>query len=300
MNILIIGANGFIGSHCAHYFVSKGYKVCGADIQANTALKLSNYYALQPSNTVFEHLFTNQHFDLCINASGAAVVNFSFENPKLDFELNVNNVQKILLALRDYQPYCRFINFSSAAVYGNPTNLPIKETTPALPVSPYGLHKLQSEELLSAYHRFFGLKTVSLRIFSVYGVGLKKQLFWDIYQKYKSDPLIELFGTGRESRDFIHIEDLTKAIDLVSQHAQFEGEIINVANGQQVFIEQAVTILLSKLGASKKVYFSGSKKQGDPLNWQADISLLRTMGYVSSVSLEQGLTQYALWLKELK
>ena len=113
MKILIIGSKGFIGSHCVDYFAVKGFEVFQADV--NVSLE-SNYYPIEQQNSDFSLPFREHQFDVCINASGSAHVGFSFENPSKDFELNVVNVQKILVAIRDYNNNCKFINFSSAAV----------------------------------------------------------------------------------------------------------------------------------------------------------------------------------------
>jgi dTDP-glucose 4,6-dehydratase/UDP-glucose 4-epimerase len=182
MNILVIGSKGFIGSHCVTNFLSKGFNVIGCDV---TDVKEKNYISLPSVNHDFNEIFTNHQFDYCINAAGSAHVEYSFKFPERDFELNVSLVINLLGAIKNHCPACKFINFSSAAVYGNPSSTPIMEALEPKPVSPYGYHKLLSENLLYEYHRFFNIKTCSLRVFSVYGEGLKKQLFWDIYNKSK-------------------------------------------------------------------------------------------------------------------
>ena len=283
MKILIIGANGFIGSHCATYFAKKNE-------------------IFTPEKTVnFEDLFQMQKFDVCINASGSANVGFSFENPAKDFELNVANVQKILSAIRTYNPKCKFINFSSAAVYGNPISLPISENASLKPLSPYGFHKLQSEYLLTEYHKFFGLHTCSLRIFSAYGQGLKKQLFWDLYQKYlQNQQEIVIFGTGQESRDFIFIDDLIKAVEIILEKNNFEGQTINVASGNETTIKEVVNTFFGILDNKTQIVFSGKAKIGDPNNWCADIEQLKNLGFKPQFDLKTGLTHYIQWLKEKK
>lgn len=297
MKILIIGSKGFIGSHCVDYFQSKGYDVFQAG--TNTATE-TNYYKIEPQNSNFSIPFQEHQFDVCINASGSAHVGFSFENPSRDFELNVVNVQKILVAIRDYNPTCKFINFSSAAVYGNPKMLPITENTACKPLSPYGFHKLQSELLLTEYHNFFGLQTCSLRVFSAYGPRLKKQLFWDLYQKALQDDVILLFGTGSETRDFIYIDDLMQIIDLVIQHSSFQGAIYNVASQHEITIAEAAHLFINEFSPEKKVLFNGKVKLGDPNNWLADMENLKKYGFKAQFNLSLGLKKYAKWLKESK
>jgi dTDP-glucose 4,6-dehydratase/UDP-glucose 4-epimerase len=297
MKILIIGSDGFIGSNSVDYFGRKGYQVWTAGLQQSA---LPNHTTLSPENTDFTPLFQQEQYDFCINASGSANVGLSFENPAKDFELNVQNVHKLLIAIRQHNPKCGFINFSSAAVYGNPKNLPTSETARVSPVSPYGFHKLQSEYLLTEYHKFFGIHTCSLRIFSAYGKGLRKQLFWDLYQKSLVNDVVELFGTGEETRDFICIDDLLQVIDLVIQKANFEGESINVASGIETKIKDAVQTFFDLLDTHKTFSFSGKVKIGDPNNWQASIEKLKQMGFESQYTIQQGLQKYIEWLKNLQ
>ncbi len=299
MKILIIGSSGFIGSHCLNYFSAKNHEIWHAN--TNYANKL-NYFVVSKIQSNFEIIFSAQQFDVCINASGSAHVGFSFENPALDYELNTLNVQKILVALHKYNPNCKLINFSSAAVYGNPQKLPISENAATQPMSPYGFHKLQSEYLLTEYHKFFGLKTCSLRVFSAYGERLQKQLFWDLYQKAKKsqNTMIDIFGTGNETRDFIYISDLVKCVDLIIENAKFEGETINVASGLETTISEVVTTFYTLLNPKIEFNFSGKTKIGDPTNWCADIELLQKMGFTPTITISEGLTNYVTWLKAEK
>lgn len=297
MKILIIGSKGFIGSHCVDYFQSKGFEVFQADV--NSSLE-SNYYRIEHQNSDFSLPFKEHQFEVCINASGSAHVGFSFENPSKDFELNVINVQKILVAIRDYNSSCKFINFSSAAVYGNPEILPIAENSICKPLSPYGFHKLQSELLLTEYHNFFGLNTCSLRVFSAYGPRLKKQLFWDLYQKAIQEGAVSLFGTGNETRDFIYIDDLIQIIDLVLQNFLFKGSIYNVASQVETTIIEAAQIFLNEFSPEKQLLFNGIVKVGDPANWLADIESLKDYGFKAKFDLQSGLKKYAEWLREKK
>ena len=297
MKILIIGSKGFIGSHCVDYFATKGFEVFQADVNPSSE---SNYYKIETQNSDFSKPFKEHQFDVCINASGSAHVGFSFDNPSMDFELNVINVQKIVVAIRDYNVHCKLINFSSAAVYGNPQIVPITENDTCKPLSPYGFHKLQSELLLTEYHKFFGLNTCSLRVFSAYGPGLKKQLFWDLYQKAIQNDEISLFGTGNESRDFIYIDDLIQILDLVIQNSPFQGSIYNVSSQQEITISEAAKVFLKEFLPEKQLVFTGAIKVGDPNNWLADMSKLKKYGFKPQFNLHLGLKKYAEWLKKNK
>jgi dTDP-glucose 4,6-dehydratase/UDP-glucose 4-epimerase len=295
MKILIIGCNGFIGSNALKYFQEKKYDVFGSDIKINSKENAPSKQSLSE----VEKLFKSKHFDLCINASGSATVAFSLQNEQEDYILNYLNVEKILDAIKMYQPLCKFINLSSAAVYGNPTDLPISENASTNPISPYGKHKLLSEQLLKERAKKDRLPTLSCRVFSVYGNGLKKQLFWDIYKKSQKSNQIELYGTGNESRDFIHIDDLMRAFEQIILHANFNGSAINIASGNETTISSAATKLVQYLNPILNIKFTGLQNNLDPSHWKADISHLKELDFFPLMSIEEGLKKYALWLKEL-
>jgi len=296
MKYLIIGSKGFIGNSLKAYLENSNKNdVWGADVVIDY-VNSEKYFLIDSSNSDFKSIFENEKFDICINCSGAASVPDSLIHPLRDYQLNTVNVFKILDAIKKYQPKCRFVNLSSAAVYGNPKVLPIKEESLIAPLSPYGVHKMQSEQICSEFHRFYGISTCSLRIFSAYGEGLKKQLFWDLFRKVKKHNSIVLFGSGKESRDFIYILDLIFAIELVSQKATFGGEVINIANGEEVFIEECVDKFFANFSYPINYKFSGDVRIGDPNNWVADISILKSLGYEKKTSLEVGLKNYYTWL----
>jgi UDP-glucose 4-epimerase len=295
--ILIIGSKGFIGHNLKKYFERNQSMVWGADVVVDYA-STARYFLIDTSNADYRTVFEGEKFDICINCSGAASVPDSLQHPLRDYSLNTVNVFKLLDAIRIHQPQCRFINLSSAAVYGNPVNLPVKEDSSASPVSPYGLHKLMSEQICHEFFRFFGVSTCSLRIFSAYGEGLKKQLFWDLFQKTKPRQEIILYGTGKESRDFIYIDDLIQAIHAVAENAEFQGQVINVANGEEVFIQDCVACFYALFDRPIEYRFSGQGRAGDPNNWVADVTMLKQLGYERKYSLTEGLKKYYKWIVE--
>lgn len=297
MKILVIGSRGFIGSHCVDYF-SKENDVWGCDVIMD--YNDPRYIWIGAVDGELLGIFRDHKFDVCINCSGAANVPFSLSNPYNDFNLNTLNVFKLLEAIRIHNKDCKFVTMSSAAVYGNPEQLPITTDMKMAPVSPYGFHKVFAENVCEEYSRFWGLKTCCVRIFSAYGPRLKKQLFWDMYNKFKNNDIIELWGTGKESRDFIYISDLVKAIDLVIQNCSFNAEKINLANGKQITISEVANTFVKTLGTKKEIRFNGAERKGDPINWEADIEDLISWGYKSEVSLESGIKEYISWVEKEK
>ncbi len=231
--------------------------LCGYCVET----KRKDYIVINPELPDFSSIFRNRHFEVCINATGAANVQLSFAYPALDYILNVANVYHILDGIRQNTPECKFINLSSAAVYGNPVSLPIRETNSVQPLSPYGFHKwYSSEQAKWQFHLLHHMNTVSLRIFSAYGEGLKKQLFWDLHQKVlKNSDSVELFGTGTESRDFIYVQDIMQAISCVIDNALFDGDVINVASGTESSIESVAGIFLKSLGRKANIKFRGKQ-----------------------------------------
>lgn len=296
MKILILGSQGFIGSHLVNYFSKKKCTIIGCDL-IEYAANQYEYHKLSVLSSDFENLFEQKSFDVCINASGSGNVGYSFQHPFNDFEANTIVVAKLLDVIRKHQADCKYVHISSAAVYGNPFILPINENAPLHPLSPYGWNKLLSEQIGKEYSELFELKFVILRPFSVYGLGLRKQLLWDICQKFNNQDEINLFGTGNESRDFIHIRDLLKIIDLIIDKSLFEGEIYNVANGVEIYIHEITALCQQEFKSNKKISFTGEKKVGDPLKWLADISKITELGYSPSVKIEEGISEYINWYK---
>ena len=295
MKMIVIGSKGFIGSHCVDYF-SREHEVWGCDVVLD--YNTPRYISIDSVDSDFLEIFQSRQFDVCINCSGAANVPFSLEKPFNDFKLNALNVFKLLEAIRMYAPECKFITMSSAAVYGNPEALPIVENQKRMPVSPYGFHKVMAEMICEEYSRFWSVKTCCLRIFSAYGPRLKKQLFWDLYHKIKDQDEPTLWGTGRESRDFIYISDIVRIIDLAISHSKFNGEVVNVANGEQITIAEVADTVRIVMGATKPIKFNGAERKGDPINWEADISIIKGWGYAPQVELETGIKAYVKWVKE--
>lgn len=297
MNVLVIGSKGFLGKHIHNYFNGlQDYETWACDVVVDYAAP--RYIQVDATNSDFTEIFAKNSFELCINCSGAASVPDSLVNPHRDFLLNTYNVFRMLDAIRKQSPSCKFINMSSAAVYGNPSQLPVKESDRLMPISPYGQHKLMAEKICREFVEFYGLKTCSLRIFSAYGEGLKKQILWDIFNKTKKDNSLQLYGTGAETRDFIHISDITRAVHLLSKQAAFDGEAINVANGCEVSINELVSLFTELSGWRGQIKFNGLRRAGDPVNWRADTSQINSYGYIPLVPLKDGLTRYIKWANE--
>jgi dTDP-glucose 4,6-dehydratase/UDP-glucose 4-epimerase len=292
MKVLIIGAGGFIGSHLCYFFEQQQYDVTSCSTKPNQHKKS---FLITNAEKDFSTIFASEKFDLCINASGSSTVGFSIKHVKQDHFLNVTLTQYLLEALAVHSPQTKLIHISSSAVYGQTIEEIISESHPTNPYSPYGQHKLEAEKLCQS----FNLPIVHCRAFSVYGTGLKKQLFWDLYQKALHKDWIECYGTGKETRDYIYIEDLMQAIHLIVQHASFDQEVINLGNGNPITTQYAAKTFLDALQCNKKIIFNDQQRRGDPQQYCADNTLLKNLGYQSQVSFEEGLKRYVAWLENI-
>lgn len=298
MKILILGSEGFIGKHCVNYFVNKGEQVFGVDLMNEPS---TNYIFIQRTkDSNFYSSVFREKFDVVINCAGSGNVSFSMQNPLFDFEMNCFETIKILDELKKYSN-TKYIHLSSAAVYGNPTIKPITESTALSPVSPYGYHKMIAEQICKEFFTMFNCKIAILRPFSVYGPGLKKQMFWDWNQKtISNNQEIELFGTGNESRDYIYINDLVRSLAVIIDHSSFDLDVYNVASGSETLIKDAAKIFFSSREEKINYKFNDIVRSGDPLNWKADISKLKSLGFELVFSLEQGISDLKTWLKTQK
>lgn len=183
---------------------------------------------------------------------------------------------------------------SSAAVYGNPVVLPVRENAPLAPVSPYGFHKQIAETLLQEYYQVYGVASCAARVFSAYGPGLRRQLLWDVCRKAMTGS-VGLSGTGAETRDFIHVADVARAVRVLAENAPMHAEPYNVASGVETSVAELASGLVANVSPAVTVEFSGAQRPGDPLRWCADISAIAKLGFTPSVTLEAGLSEYAQW-----
>jgi dTDP-glucose 4,6-dehydratase/UDP-glucose 4-epimerase len=297
LKIIVFGSNGFIGSHIASYFHDLGNTIIGCDL-FDGEKKYHEFHKLDIGNLNLNELFSNYQFDYCINAAGSGDVNKSINQTYEDFDSNVSFTFKILDALRKTNSSCKYLHISSAAVYGNPVEIPICESHTLKPISPYGWHKLMSEQICQEHFELFGIHSAIIRPFSVYGPGLKKQLFWDVFNKLKNnDNKLELWGIGNETRDFVYIDDLVKSIELVILNSTMNAEVYNIGSGEMSLISDTVKLFLELLEMKNEITFNGISRVGNPLNWQADISKINALGFNPSVHLENGLSHLANWLK---
>ena len=301
MKVLVTGANGFIGSAVAQELVATGFDViaCVRSIVLPQAAS-RRIYCGELSGPDFQKYLRDEQLDYVVHCAGAASVGESIARPGQDYASNVVLTRNLYACIAVASPRTRVLFMSSAAVYGQPEQLPIIESTQCKPISPYGLHKLKCEEIGQWFRENHGLQITDLRIFSAYGPGLKKQVLWDTYQKSLKDNCVELAGDGSETRDFVYIRDLTNLVMAIVQDSSWNENRINVASGETVTIRELAEMFLSELGYRGQLRFSSTMPIGSPRFWKADNSMLLELGLHPCVALADGLREYVRWIRDAK
>lgn len=306
MIVWVTGARGFIGQHVCRHFISLGWLVHGIGHgHWPESAKLTGIQSWLNADVSFRNLHSLYlqvgKPDLIVHLAGGSSVGVSIANPREDFQRTVVSTAEVLEWIRLEAPSTTLLALSSAAVYGSGHAGPIVETAPTQPASPYGYHKLMLEELCRSYASSYGLRCVLLRPFSVYGPGLRKQLLWDICQRLaSSSERLNLGGTGKEQRDWVHVEDLLQAMQLVLPVASQDVPVFNVGTGIGVPIRQNARLVIEAfVGDATKcqLTFDGQARPGDPSCLIADCTRLRVLGFEPKRSLRKGIAEYVSWFR---
>ena len=231
--------------------------------------------------------------DAVLHAAGSASVGDSMADPLEDFRASAMTLANTLDGIRRAGIAPVVLIPSSAAVYGNPAKLPVAEGGAVAPISPYGFHKAACELLGREAAECMGLRVVVCRLFSVYGARQRRLLVWEVYRQLMSDaPVIELQGTGSETRDFLHVDDVATAMLALAHGASRGCTVVNVASGMGLSVSQLVEELKRISERDKMLMCHGVTRPGDPRHWQADIRRLEDLapGWRARAPLE-GLTE---------
>lgn len=295
--VVVTGGAGFIGSNLCKKLVELGSKVTVIDnlysgsteriqdlmenglkfVQKDIREKEAIQEATKKCKTIF-HL------------AAQTSVPFSMVNPQEDSEINVIGTLSVLEAAR--KAGARVVFASSSAVYGNPQEKPTPETAEPNPIAFYGLTKLLGEHYCSFYHKTYGLETVMFRIFNVYGPNCQGVIY-DFLNKLKKDPhKLEVLGTGRQSRDFVYVDDLVNALLRAAITPEASGHAFNVGTGSTTSVTDLANLIVKILGFEDvDIYFKGGKAwEGDMDITLADNSKAKKiLKWTPQVSIEEGL-----------
>lgn len=289
--ILVTGGAGFIGTHVVSALRAQGRPVHIVDLQSPDPFDLRSgdipalLQLVQP--TAIIHL------------AGHAIVADSIADPRRDLETNLLPTINLLEAIRAICPQTPLLFSSTGAVYGTHATRPFTEQDPVFPVPPYAVSKLASERYCASYAAVYGLRTASLRLFSVFGPGQRKQVVYDLIRKLLTDPTqLTMFGDGSQIRDFNPVPNIADAFLLALDRAAFTGEVYNVGGPEALTIRALAERLCRLLKINPALSFTGSKRLGDAECWLADMSKLAALGYTPNLSLEDGLRATIHWVAD--
>lgn len=300
-NIIVTGGFGFIGRRVAQSLSARGFNVIGigrGKWSSSLEQKSWGFNGWISADLSSQWWLKNQVPlpSSIIHCAGSGSVGLSLKDPSSDFKNNVDALLNVLEYARLNSPRSKIIFLSSAAVYGDSTSDLILEEDELNPVSPYGVHKKIAEEICSSYKIFFGLNIFTIRLFSVYGDGLKKQLLWDASNKISQGDY-KFFGTGKEIRDWVHIDDVTMAINTVLESTTNTHDVFNCGTGVGTSVNEIVKQLFSCMNICESPSFTGDIKAGDPLAYKASINRLSNLGWAPKVDWVSGVNSYARWFK---
>jgi UDP-glucose 4-epimerase len=298
--VLVTGATGFIGRHCARELSDQGYRTIGMDIISFPGASqwgLSSFTCGRVCVDELEKLVKKHGLpSYVVHCAGSGSVPVSFENPRADFVSNVVTTMEVLEFSRCHESRVGVIIPSSVAVYGFAKALRLRENGPTHPVSPYGIHKRMTEELALSYSKNFGVPSSVIRFFSVYGAGLRKQLLWDACSKAESRNYV-FAGHGTEVRDFIHVTDAARLLVIAMEKVSPSCSLVNGGTGKGTSIDELLTMIGDCWNPTLRPAFTGKSRQGDPTHYIADVTRLHSWGFESRMEMGEAVKEYVAWYK---
>jgi UDP-glucose 4-epimerase len=317
LRILVTGSGGFIGGSFGRYAARAGHTLVGVGLASQPSPAWPGAHAqADVATSDLSELVNSFAPDVLLHAAGAASVGASLAHPLDDLRAAVLTWANVLDSVRRSGARPLIIFPSSAAVYGDTGDAPAREESEVRPVSPYGYHKAACELLAREYAECFRLRVLVCRLFSVFGEAQRRLLVWELYRQLASDaPEVWLEGTGRETRDYLHVEDASAAmLELAEAFAGGRGggdesnsdesdsggdelqrggdelergdgdeldgggcRVVNVASGEETRVVELAERMRALVAPGKEIGCRGRARAGDPQRWRADASLLRAL-----------------------
>jgi UDP-glucose 4-epimerase len=301
MRFLVTGGAGFIGSQIAEELLQRSHQVRVLDNFSTGKRENLAFAATHPEIQIIEGDIRRRDVlaDAMSGVDGvfheAALVSVpaSVERPDLSFEINAGGTFNVFEAARK-AGVRRVICASSAAVYGDNDALPLVETAAPRPLSPYGLDKLYGERLASLYQSLYGLETIALRYFNVFGPRQDPSSPYSgvisiFVDKLRSGNVATIFGDGEQTRDFVYVSDVVEA-NLKAMFADYHGfRVFNVGSGRRTSLNALFSELRQLISSAVTPQYA-EPRPGDIRHSLADISSIRQeLGYTPLVTVAEGL-----------
>jgi UDP-glucose 4-epimerase len=308
MRILVTGSAGFIGGSVGRAAVRAGHDVLGLARRSQPEIDWpAAHLQADVAQSDLAGIIGDFRPEVVFHGAGTASVGGSLAAPLDDLRAALFTWANLLDGIRRARIRTVVVFPSSAAVYGDPSHLPVAEDAPVTPISPYGFHKAACELLAAEYAKCFGLNIVVGRIFSLFGERQRRLLVWELFDQLNgTQRTVSLHGTGAESRDFLHVDDFAAAVLQLTQTAgQHHGngrlQTVNVGSGMETRVSELAEQLARLVAPEKQICYRGSPRLGDPRNWRADISQLQAaIPAWQPMALALGLSKCVLAWREQK
>lgn len=309
MRVMVTGVAGFVGSSVARKLLSEGHSVIGVDCflenlysREQKQLQWNSFSSKEGIELVEHDLRTplsDSYFeglDAIINEAGMPGLMNSWADFETYSSCNLVVTEKIASAVLKHQ-IPSFVQISTSSVYGE--NATGNESSPTLPVSPYGVTKLAAEELLRAYARTHGLKSTILRYFSVYGPGQRPDMAYNkIIDSILRDIPINIYGDGEQSRTNTYIDDCATAT-VAAALSPSTNQIFNIAGAEQITLNQAITFIEQSLDKKAQIVRS-APRPGDQRHTSGDSNKAQLeLGFKHTIKMREGLSRQSIWQSEM-
>lgn len=315
-NILVTGGAGFIGSHLVDKLLSENFRVVVVDNfndfyapeikRANIAAHSANpdFRLAEADISRREELnevFAEEKFDVIVHLAARAGVRPSLEDPVGYVESNITGTVNLLELAKDFG-IKQFVFGSSSSVYGINSKVPFSETDEIVqPISPYAATKAAGELLCHTYSYLYGIRTVCLRFFTVYGARQRPDLAIHKFAKSISeDKTIPVYGDGTTRRDYTYIDDIIPGVRAAMDYTASQHEIFNLGESHTVELRELIALLEKSL-EKEAVIDRQPLQPGDVPQTYADISKAKKLlNYQPQTQIEEGIAKFVEWFKEAK
>ena len=302
--VLITGGAGFIGSNLAYLLLQEGYEATiYDDFSSGYAANVADIPRLE---IVEGDVCDAEHLDAV--AAGADIIfhlaasvgnKRSIDHPRKDASVNLMGTPNVLEAAR-VNGVGKIVYSSSAGIFGELRDLPIREDHQVEPDSPYGVSKLAGEKMCLAYAKLYAIEAVCLRYFNVYGKHQRYDAYGNVIPIFAQQMLngerVTIFSDGEQTRDFVNVQDVARA-NLLAGRAKNVSGAFNIASGSAITVNRLVELMTAISGCTPSIVH-GPPRKGDVRHSCADVSAARAaIGYNPTVGLEEGLAEYIKWLR---